>query len=49
MQIISGLLSYSLSHNLALTLNDKKLLYTPKFYDKMFKSGKIDELIPIAI
>ncbi|CAD8084108.1 unnamed protein product [Paramecium sonneborni] len=45
MQIISTLLQ----QNHQLTIQEKKLLYLPKFYDKALKSTKTEELIPIIL
>jgi len=32
-----------------LSFTDKKLLYSYKFYDKMLKNNKIDDLVPIVL
>ncbi|CAD8116913.1 unnamed protein product [Paramecium sonneborni] len=45
MQIISVLLQ----QNHQLTLQEKKLLYLPKFYDRALKSTKTEELSPIIV
>lgn len=51
-------INYSLQLNIITTLlnkqgqlnhNDKRLLYCYKFYDKMLKNNKIDQLIPIIL
>ncbi|CAD8119650.1 unnamed protein product [Paramecium sonneborni] len=47
-QIQLQIVSILLTQNHQLSLNEKKLLYSPKFYDKIMKS-KVDDIIPIII